>query len=180
MSSTQATSAPDATIQLARWTVTSGSNVQSRGAVILAAGDRQWEASAEGTGAIDALYRAVDQALRDVLDGHPRLLAYDIHALGEGSDTIGAVTVRVAPPPHDGERGTGEYTGEARGRNIVAASIEAYIGAVNAMLGEAHWSGAAEAAAGGRRVASTEAARARRAELDEDAGEIDTTDWFNR
>ena len=62
----------------------------------------------------------------------------------------------------------------------MAASIEAYIGAVNAMLGEAHWSGAAEAAAGGRRVASTEAARARRAELDEDAGEIDTTDWFNR
>jgi LeuA-like protein with dimerisation domain len=180
MSSTQTASAPDATIQLARWTVTSGSNVQSRGAVILAAGDRQWEASAEGTGAIDALYRAVDQALRDVLDGQPRLLAYDIHALGEGSDTIGAVTVRVAPPPHEGERGTGEYTGEARGRNIVAASIEAYIGAVNAMLGEAHWSGAAEAAAGGRRVASTEAARARRAELDEDAGEIDTTDWFNR
>ena len=74
----------------------------------------------------------------------------------------------------------GEYTGEARGRNIVAASIEAYIQAVNAMLGEAHWSGAAEAATGGRRVASTEAARARRAELDEDAGEIDTTDWFNR
>jgi 2-isopropylmalate synthase len=179
MSSTTTTTA-DATIQLARWTVTSGSNVQSRGAVILAAGDRQWEASAEGNGAIDALYRAVDQALREVLDGHPRLLAYDIHALGEGSDTIGAVTVRVGPPPHDGERGEGEYTGEARGRNIVAASIEAYIGAVNAMLGEAHWSGATEAAAGGRRVASTEAARARRAELDEDAGEIDTTDWFNR
>ena len=179
MSSTPATTA-DATIQLARWTVTSGSNVQSRGAVILAAGDRQWEASAEGNGAIDALYRAVDQALRDVLDGHPRLLAYDIHALGEGSDTIGAVTVRVAPPPQEGERGTGEYTGEARGPNIVAASIEAYIEAVNAMLGEPHWSGATEAAAGGRRVASTEAARARRAELDEDAGEIDTTDWFNR
>ena len=44
--SSQTTSAPDATIHLARWTVTSGSNVQSRGAVILAAGDRKWEASA--------------------------------------------------------------------------------------------------------------------------------------
>ena len=41
-------------------------------------------ASAEGNGAIDALYRAVDKALAEVLDGHPRLLAYDIHALGEG------------------------------------------------------------------------------------------------
>jgi hypothetical protein len=178
--STQTTSAPDATIHLARWTVTSGSNVQSRGAVILAAGDRKWEASAEGNGAIDALYRAVDQALSDVLQGHPRLLAYDIHALGEGSDTIGVVTVRVAPPPHEGERGSGEYHGEARGKNIVAASIEAYVGALNAMLGEAHWEGAADAASGGRRDLSSETARARRAELDKDAGEIDPTDWFNR
>ena len=48
---------------LSRWTVTSGSNIQSRGAVILDAGDHQWQASAEGNGAIDALYRAVDQAL---------------------------------------------------------------------------------------------------------------------
>jgi 2-isopropylmalate synthase len=181
-SSTQSplTSAPDATIHLARWTVTTGSNVQSRGAVILAAGDRQWEASAEGNGAIDALYRAVDQALTDVLRGQPRLLAYDIHALGEGSDTVGVVTVRVAPPPHEGERGSGEYAGEARGNNIVAASIQAYIDALNGILAEAHWEGAAEAAQGGRRRLSSEVARSRRAELDEDAGKIDTTDWFNR
>jgi LeuA allosteric (dimerisation) domain len=178
--SSQTASAPDATINLARWTVTTGSNTQSRGTVILAAGDRQWDATAEGNGAIDALYRAVDQALADVLQGHPRLLAYDIHALGEGSDTIGVVTVRVAPPPHEGERGSGEYAAEARGKNIVAASIEAYINALNAMLAEAHWSGAADDATGGRRGLSSEVARSRRAELDEDAGEIDTTDWFNR
>jgi hypothetical protein len=181
-SSTQipTTTAPHATIQLTRWTVTTGSNVQSRGAVILAAGDRHWEASAEGNGAIDALYRAVDQALADVLRGHPRLLAFDIHALGEGSDTVGVVTVRVAPPPHEGDRGSGEYAGEARDDNIVAASIQAYINALNAILGEAHWEGAAEAAQGGRRPLSSEDARARRAQLDEQAGEIDTTDWFNR
>ena len=179
--STDATrSTSDATIHLARWTVTSGSNVQSRGAVILAAGDRTWEASAEGNGAIDALYRAVDEALESVVAGHPRLLAYDIHALGEGSDTIGVVTVRVAPPEVGGERGSGEYAGEARGKNIIAASIEAYVQALNAMLAESHWEGAAEAAQGGTKRASTEAARARRAELDEDAGRIDTTDWFNR
>jgi hypothetical protein len=32
-----------------------------------------------------SLYRAVDKALAGVLSGHPRLLAYDIHALGEGT-----------------------------------------------------------------------------------------------
>ena len=45
-----------------------------------------WRASAEGNGAIDALFRAVDKALAEILDGHPRLLAYDVHALGEGTD----------------------------------------------------------------------------------------------
>ena len=173
-------------LQLARWTVSSGSNARSRGAVIIESGDHHWRASAEGNGAIDALYRAVDSAVSEVLDGHPRLLAYDIHALGEGTDTIGVVTVRIAPPDVGGERGSGEYTGEARGPNIIAASIEAYIMALNALLGEAHWTGAPEAAeATGTRarhkapVAAVDA-RKRRAEIDEDAGLIDTTDWFNR
>jgi|SRR5687767_11542953 hypothetical protein len=173
-------------LTVTRWTVTSGSNARSRGAVILDAGDHHWRASAEGNGAIDALFRAVDKALSEILDGHPRLLAFDIHALGEGTDTIGVVTVRIAPPLASGERGEGEYSGEARGPNIIAASIEAYIEALNAMLGEAHWSGAPEAAAEtGKRarrktpVAAGEA-RDRRAELDDDAETIDTTDWFNR
>ena len=174
------------TVQLARWTVTSGSNARSRGAVILDAGEHHWRASAEGNGAIDALYRAVDKALTEILDGHPRLLAYDIHALGEGTDTVGVVTVRIAPPLATGERGQGEYEGEARGPNIIAASIEAYLVALNRMLGEAHWEGAPEAAAvsGSRAHKKTPVAagdaRERRAELDEDAGEIDTVDWFNQ
>ncbi|MDH4143179.1 MAG: hypothetical protein OEV61_11250 [Chloroflexota bacterium] len=173
-------------VRLARWTVTSGSNARSRGAVILDAGDHHWRASAEGNGPIDALYRAVDDALDDILDGHPRLLAYDIHALGEGTDTVGVVTVRIAPPLVSGERGMGEYTGEARGPNIIAASIEAYIRALNAMLAEEAWSGAPEAAAeagkGGRKKSPVTAgdARDQRAELDEQAGRIDTVDWFNQ
>ena len=39
------------TLHLSRWTVTSGSQVQSRGAVVISSGDHQWEASAEGNGA---------------------------------------------------------------------------------------------------------------------------------
>ena len=155
-------------LELSRWTASSGSNARSRGAVVIASGDHVWRASAEGNGAIDALYRAVDEALAGVLTGHPRLLAYDIHALGEGTDTIGAVTVRIAPPDVEGERGSGEYLGEARGSNIIAASIEAYIGAINLMLAEAHWSGATEAAGNKRGVAvSAGTAREQRADVDE-------------
>ena len=173
--------AAEATLQLARWTVTSGSNVRSRGAVVITSGEHEWRASATGNGAVDALYRAIDKALHDVLGGHPRLLAFDIHALGEGSDTIGGVTVRIAPPESIGQRGSGEYGGEARGPNIIAASIEAYILALNAILAEAHWSGAADAAASRRRVAvSAGKARAQRADLDEDEGQHDTVAWFER
>jgi hypothetical protein len=173
--------ASEATLHLARWTVTSGSNVRSHGAVVITSGEHEWRASADGNGAIDALYRAVDKALHGVLSGHPRLLAYDIHALGEGTDTIGVVTVRIAPPEAGGERGSGEYGGEARGPNIIATSIEAYIQALNEMLAEAHWSGATEAAASRRRVpVSAGKARAERADIDEDEGQHDTVAWFER
>lgn len=173
-------------LHLTRWTVTSGSNSQSRGAVVLSAGDRHWRASAQGNGPIDALFAAVDKALVAVLGGHPRLLAYDLHSLGEGPDAVGAVTVRIAPPPGEGERGAGDYLGEASSTNIIAASIEAYVAALDAMLGEAHWSGAAaEAATSAASPAarsgapvSPGAARERRADLDEDKGEHDTTAWF--
>jgi 2-isopropylmalate synthase len=169
----------EATLRLARWTVTSGSNVRSRGAVVITSGDNEWRASATGNGAIDALYRAIDKALHDVLGGQPRLVAFDVHALGEGSDTIGGVTVRIVPPESGGERGTGEYGGEAQDPSIIAASIEAYILAINAMLAEAQWSGAAEAAGSRRRAAvSAGKAREQRADIDEDEGQHDTVAWF--
>ena len=172
---------PADTLHLARWTVTSGSNANSRGAVVIASGDHQWEASAEGNGAVDALFRAVDKALAGVLTGHPRLLSYDVHAVAEGPDAEGRVTVSIAPPSDaSGPRGSGRYTGEIVSTNIIAASIEAYVDAINDLLAEEHWAGAAESAGNRKRARVSEpAAKAQRAQLDEEAGKIDTTDWFN-
>lgn len=175
------TTDPADTLHLARWTVTSGSNANSRGAVVIAAGDHQWEASAEGNGAVDALFRAVDKALAGVLTGHPRLLTYDVHAVAEGPDAEGKVTITIAPPRDaSGARAEGRYTGEITSTNIIAASIEAYIDAINELLAEEHWQGATETA-GNRKRAKVSApdAKAKRAEIDEEAGRIDTTDWFN-
>jgi hypothetical protein len=163
-----ATAGADPTLQLARWTVTSGSNVQSRGAVVIDAGSHHWRASAEGNGAVDALYKAIDAALAEVLDGHPRLVGYDVHALGENSEAEGLVIVAIQPPAGaEGARGEGLYNGKARSTNIIAASIEAYVEALNAMLGEAHWAGVAESAGQGRRKAPE--AHGRRASIDKDA-----------
>jgi hypothetical protein len=170
------------TLHLARWTVTSGSNVNSRGAVVIASGDHQWEASAEGNGAIDALFRAVDGALAGVLTGHPRLLGYAVRALGEAPDAEGRVTVTIAPPPAaEGARAEGRYTGQSTSTNIIAASIEAYISAINLLLGEEHWAGAADDAGNRKRArVAADDAKAKRAQLDEEAGRIDTTEWFNQ
>ncbi len=170
------------TLHLARWTVTSGSQVQSRGAVVISSGDHQWQASAEGNGAVDALFRAVDRALAGVLTGHPRLVAYDVHAVAEGPDSEGVVKVEIAPPSAAaGPRSGGHYTGEARSENIIAASVDAYIDAINRLLAEEHWAGAAESAGNRKRAnAARDAATAPRAELDPDEGHHDTTAWFER
>ncbi len=171
-------------LRLVRWTVTSGSNTQSRGAVVIQSGDHLWDGRAESNGPIAALYRAVDEALVEVLDGHPRLLSYDVHALSESPDAEGVVTVAIAPPADaTGERSDGRYEGAGRSENIVAASIEAYIEALNALLADERWAGATEEA-GNRRIAETHAAAARRqargATLDEEAAERTNVNWFER
>jgi hypothetical protein len=169
-------------IRLQRWTVTTGSNVNSRAAVVLHAAGHDWKASAEGTGAVDALLRAVDAALADVLGGHPRLVAYDVHALAEGPGSEGRVIVQVAPPAGaEGPRSAGRYTGEVASTNTVAASVEAYVDALNAMLADPSWTGAAEAAGSRRgRGRGAESGGPAVAEFDDDARPIDTTEWFNR
>lgn len=166
------------TVKLTRWTVTSGSNVQSRGAVVIEAGAHTWRASAEGNGAVDALFKAVDAALVEVLQGHPKLVGYDVHALAEGPEAQGLVMVAIQPPADaPEERSGGLYQGRVRSTNIVAASIEAYIDALNAMLVEPHWAGAAESAGAGHRTAPE--AHGRRAELDRSAQD-DPAPWFDQ
>ena len=168
-------------LHLTRWTVTSGSNVQSRGAVVIEAGKHHWRASAEGNGAVDALYKAVDAALVDVLGGHPRLVAYDVHALAEGPDAEGRVTVRLAPPPGaEGARSEGAYEGTSTSPNIIAASVEAYIEAINDLLAEAHWAGATDAAGNRARTTTKSLEAAGSTEFDEEAARHDTTAWFER
>jgi LeuA allosteric (dimerisation) domain len=160
-----------ATLHLARWTCASGSNSRSRGAVVVESGEHRWQASAEGNGPVDALFRAVDTALHDVLSGHPRLVAYDVHALNEGSDSDARVTVKLAPPlGANGQRALGTYSGTSQDANIVAASVEAYLQALNELLSEEHWAGATDDAGNWRAVATSGSPRN---EFDPSVGRLD-------
>ena len=168
------------TLHLTRWTVTSGSNAQSRGAVVITAGDHHWQASSQGNGAIDALYGATDKALAEVLEGHPRLVGFVVRSLEEGPGAEGLVSVTILPPAGaEGARAEGEYSGQSSSTNIIAAAIDAYIQALNQMLHEAHWAGAAEVAAAGRKGARS-ASHGRRAEYDSEKAKPASTSWFDQ
>jgi hypothetical protein len=164
-------------IRLARWTCSTGSNVQTRAVVVVQAGDHVWDASAEGNGAVDALYEAVNRALEGVLSGHPRLLQYRVTSLGEGPAAEGRVEVELAPPETAGaSRAQGRYRGSCQGPNTIACSVEAYLSAINAMLAEAPWAEAAEAARRSGRPGGAVAAPS--TEMDEI--EHEPSRWFER
>jgi len=174
----------DATsLRLLRWTMTTGSSGSARAAVVLAAGDHQWEATAEAAGAIGALYDAVDAALGSVLGGRVRLVSFDVHAIGETAGADALVELVVEPPETaTGGRASGRYPGSARHVNLVAACAEAYLSAIRALLADAAWAGATEAG-GNARLAElrARAERAgRRAELDETQADDPGGSWFDR
>ncbi len=165
-------------LHLARWTCSTGSNTQSRGVVVITAGDHRWQATADGNGPIAALFRAVDTAVQDVLQGHPRLLAFNVRALSEGADAEARVTIELGPPSDaEGARSEGTYAGCAESGNIIAASVESYVDAINHLLAEDHWAGATEEA-GNWREAQPRAVP--ETQVDHSAGQLDSTAWFER
>jgi len=175
----------DSGLHLRRWTMTTGSGSEraagSRAAVVLAAGGSQWEGTAESAGAIGALFGALDAALEEVLGGRVRLVAFDVHAIGETAAADALVELLIEPPAGaSGERAGGRYPGSARHVNLVAACADAYLAALRALLADDAWAGAM-AAAGNDRLARVRAQAARsaaRAEIDADAA-LDSADWFS-
>lgn len=93
--------------------------------------------AAVGSGPVDAAYKAIDQIVR-----FPNcLLEFAVHAVTEGIDAQGEVTVRIQPA--DGAASTHAQRGEEQPRtyggygadtDIVVASVKAYLAALNKML----------------------------------------------
>jgi 2-isopropylmalate synthase len=101
-----------------------------------------------GTGPVDAAYKAVD----GIVNAPNKLLEYSVHAVTEGIDAQGEVTVRIQS--EDGVQTTHAqssenlprtYGGYGADTDIVVASVRAYMSALNKML-----------AAQGRRVSQVQ------------------------
>ena len=79
-----------------------------------------------GVGPVDAAYRAIDA----VINAPSTLLEYSVHAITEGIDALGEVTVRICT--QDGEYRT--FGGHGADPDIILASAKAYLAALNRML----------------------------------------------
>jgi len=118
-------------LSIERWSATSGSERGSRASLVLNGGGHRWRAHADGNGAIDALMRAVDDALAPLLGEGVLLATYDVHAAGPGHETKGSVSLTVRSRAD--EDGPG-YPGRFVSENVLEASVGAYVDAVNGLL----------------------------------------------
>ena len=83
---------------------------------------------------VNALFGAVDDALQPVLGWHPTLTEYEIKAVSAGEDAQGQVLVRCRRSSDEGP-GALVVTGHGLSTNIIEASLEGYLVAVNKLHG---------------------------------------------
>ncbi|MDA8236453.1 MAG: 2-isopropylmalate synthase [Chloroflexi bacterium] len=113
-------------ISLDGWSVTSSHGGRSSGSVRVTLDGEERSGEATGNGPVNALYRAVDDAIRPVLGWEPTLVEYEIRAVTEGEDAQGRVFIRCR---RSVDAGPGAYvaTGHGLSTNIIEASLEAYV-----------------------------------------------------
>jgi 2-isopropylmalate synthase len=121
-------------VRLEGWNVTSSHGGKATGMVSLAVGDEDHAKAAIGNGPVDALFAAVDEALQPVFGWHPVLEAYEIKAVSGGEDAQGRVLVRCRRSSDSGP-GALVVSGHGLSTNIIEASIQAYLVAVNKLHG---------------------------------------------
>ena len=121
-------------VALQGWNVTSSHGGKATGMVTLSVGDAEHAKAAIGNGPVDALFEAVDAAVQDAFGWHPVLEAYEIKAVSGGEDAQGRVLVRCRRSADSGP-GALVVAGHGLSTNIIEASIEAYLVAVNKLHG---------------------------------------------
>jgi len=123
-----------ASVELVGWSVTSSHGGNATGSVTLTVRGEDRTAEATGNGPVDALYSAVDTALQPVLGWHPVLTEWEIKAVSAGEDAQGQVLVRCRRSSDEGP-GALVVSGHGLSTNIIEASIDGYLVAVNKLHG---------------------------------------------
>jgi 2-isopropylmalate synthase len=120
-------------IELEHWATASRQGESSSGNVSVFYDGRTFRAFAGGNGPVDALLKAVDNALEQIIGGRPQLVDYALRSIGGGEDAQGEATVKIAAPASDGDVPE-IFTGHGLSTNVVEASLRAYLAAVNKLI----------------------------------------------
>ncbi len=121
-------------VALIGWSVTSSHAGDAMGTVTLSVNGEERSAETTGNGPVNALFKAVDDVLQPVLTWHPTLTAYEIKAVSAGEDAQGQVLVRCRRSSDEGP-GALVVSGHGLSTNIIEASLDAYLVAVNKLHG---------------------------------------------
>ena len=123
-----------ASVALVGWSVTSSHGGNATGTVTVTIDGRERATEATGNGPVNALFAAVDDAIQPVLGWHPTLTEYEIKAVSAGEDAQGQVLVRCRRSSDEGP-GALVVSGHGLSTNIIEASLDAYLVAVNKLHG---------------------------------------------
>jgi 2-isopropylmalate synthase len=121
-------------IALVGWNVTSSHGGNATGQVTLTIAGEERSTEATGNGPVNALFRAVDEALQPTLGWHPTLTEYEIKAVSAGEDAQGQVLVRCRRSSDVGASAL-VVSGHGLSTNIIEASLDAYLVATNKLHG---------------------------------------------
>ena len=122
--------------------ISSGSTGMPTATVRLSLADGSEQAQAAlGTGPVDALFKAIDT----LTDEKVELLEYSVHAVTEGIDALGEVSVRLRAQnthtrlnPQRGQDNNPIFHGYGADTDVLMASAKAYIAALNRMIAARH------------------------------------------
>ena len=123
-----------ASVVLVGWSVTSYHGGNATGTVTLSIDGRERSAEATGNGPVNALFKGVDDAIQPILGWHPTLIEYEIKAVSAGEDAQGQVLVRCRRSSDEGP-GALVVSGHGLSTNIIEASLDAYLVAINKLHG---------------------------------------------
>lgn len=105
--------------------ISSGTNMIPTATVRLGRGEEYFEEAACGDGPVDAIYKVVDK----ITGITSTLQLYNLHAVTEGKDALGEVTVKIQPI---GAKKT--FLGRGVSTDVLEASAKAYLNAVNKIV----------------------------------------------
>lgn len=105
--------------------ISSGTSMIPTATVRLTSGEEIFEEAACGDGPVDAIYKVIEK----ITGISSTLQLYNLHAVTEGKDALGEVTVKIQP---DGARKT--FLGRGVSTDVIEASAKAYLNAVNKIV----------------------------------------------